>query len=709
MTLPLSPLATLNADETLTAGLARALAPLLRPGDTLLLDGPVGAGKTHFARALIRARQGDAAEDVPSPTFTLVQTYEDAAGAELWHADLYRLTDPSELVELGLDEAMAQAITLIEWPDRMGAAPPGALTLTLDPTAPDRRRITLSGDPARWAWVGRAVELARFLHAAGWSEARVAVLAGDASARRYFRLTRDGHSAVLMDDPAGSVGRYLAMTGWLRARGFHAPEVLAEDEGQGLLLLEDLGDDLVARVLEQRPQAASGIYDRITDLIAELHRHAPPDFVPPLDGPALADQAGLFAEWYPPAAGAPGAGEGVAAAIAALHRELCADAAPVVSLRDFHAENIVWRGDGPPGLLDFQDAVATHPAYELVSVLQDARRDIAPGIETRQIDRYLAATGADPDRFRAAYALLGAQRSLRIMGIFTRLCLRDGKPRYLDFMPRVWAAIRRDVAHPALAPLAAALEGVPEPTPEVIAAIRARCGSGADAPDTMMLFAAGKGTRMAPLTDVTPKPLIPVAGRPLLDHALDLAREGGARRIVVNTHHLGDQIVRHLAGSGVAISDESDALLETGGGLRKALPLLGDGPVLTMNPDVVWTGPNPVAALRAAWDGARMDALLMLVPVDRAQGRIGGGDFALDPRGRISRGGPLVYTGTQILRTDGLAAIDAPVFSLNVLWDRMMAEGRAFGLVHPGGWCDVGRPDCIPLAEAMLASAKAGR
>ena len=137
-------------------------------------------------------------------------------------------------------------------------------------------------------------------------------------------------------------------------------------------------------------------------------------------------------------------------------------------------------------------------------------------------------------------------------------------------------------------------------TPEIIAAIRARCGSGTGAPDTMMLFAAGKGTRMAPLTDVTPKPLIPVAGRPLLDHALDLAREGGARRIVVNTHHLGDQIVRHLAGSGVAISDEADALLETGGGLKKALPLLGDGPVLTMNPDVVWTGPNPVAALRAA-------------------------------------------------------------------------------------------------------------
>ncbi|SEH98300.1 nucleotidyltransferase family protein [Paracoccus alkenifer] len=221
--------------------------------------------------------------------------------------------------------------------------------------------------------------------------------------------------------------------------------------------------------------------------------------------------------------------------------------------------------------------------------------------------------------------------------------------------------------------------------------------------DTLMLFAAGKGTRMAPLTDTTPKPLIPVAGRALLDRALDLARAGGARRIVVNIHHLGDQIARHLAGSEVLVSDETDLLLETGGGLRRALPLLGAGPVLTLNPDAVWTGANPVAALRAAWDGARMDALLMLVPLDRARGRIGGGDFALDGGGRLRRGGDLVYTGCQIIRTEGLAAIPEQVFSLNLLWDRLLAQGRVFGMVHPGEWCDVGRPDCIPLAETMLA------
>ncbi len=218
----------------------------------------------------------------------------------------------------------------------------------------------------------------------------------------------------------------------------------------------------------------------------------------------------------------------------------------------------------------------------------------------------------------------------------------------------------------------------------------------------LMVFAAGKGTRMAPLTDVTPKPLIAVGGQTLLDRALVQARQAGAGPVVVNIHHLGQQIRDHIAGQDIAVSDESDLLLETGGGLRKALPLLGPGPVITMNPDVVWTGPNPLPPLLAAWDDARMDALLMLVPISRAHGRTGGGDFSLDPGNRLIRKGDLVYGGVQIIRPDRLAEIDAQVFSLNRLWNLMIAEGRAFGLIHAGEWCDVGRPDCIPLAEALL-------
>lgn len=220
-------------------------------------------------------------------------------------------------------------------------------------------------------------------------------------------------------------------------------------------------------------------------------------------------------------------------------------------------------------------------------------------------------------------------------------------------------------------------------------------------PLPLMIFAAGLGTRMRPLTDDRPKPLIEVAGCTLLDRALDLGRQADCTPIAVNTHYLGDQIAAHLAGQDVAISDEPGVILDTGGGLRKALPLLGSGPVMTLNPDVVWTGPNPMSALGQAWDDG-MEALLMLVPLDRAIARQGAGDFALDTAHRIGRKGDFVYAGAQIIRPDRLADIPEDVFSLNRLWDLLIAKGRAFGLVHQGGWCDVGYPQAIPLAEALL-------
>lgn len=222
----------------------------------------------------------------------------------------------------------------------------------------------------------------------------------------------------------------------------------------------------------------------------------------------------------------------------------------------------------------------------------------------------------------------------------------------------------------------------------------------------LMIFAAGFGTRMGALTANRPKPLIEVAGRPLLDHALELGTAAQTGPVVVNTHYLSAQIAQHLNGRPVSISDESDAILETGGGLKKALPMLGNGPVMTLNSDAVWTGENPLAELMARWDEAQMDALLLLLPRGQALGHSGTGDFLVDADGRISRaaGKPgLVYLGAQILRTDGLAAIDKSSFSLNLLWDDMISKGRAFGLIHSGGWCDVGRPEGILQAEALLA------
>lgn len=225
----------------------------------------------------------------------------------------------------------------------------------------------------------------------------------------------------------------------------------------------------------------------------------------------------------------------------------------------------------------------------------------------------------------------------------------------------------------------------------------------------LMLFAAGFGTRMGALTAERPKPLIKVAGVTLIDRALALADDAGAAPVVVNTHYLGGQIAAHLAGRGIAISDEPDEILETGGGLRQALPRLGAGPVMTLNPDAVWVGPNPLALLADTWDPARMEALLLVKAAADVRGRGGKADFVLDDQGRIGwaegRDG-VVYLGAQILKTKGLAKVSERSFSLHILWNRMIAEGRAFALHYPGDWCDVGSPLGLAEAEAMLGAAE---
>ncbi len=324
-----------------------------------------------------------------------------------------------------------------------------------------------------------------FLASAGWAGAARAVLAGDASSRRYERLALDGRRAVLMDAPPGrgeDTARFAQVGRWLRAHGYSAPELFAEDHAQGLLLLEDLGDAVVARLVAADPWREAEIYAAATDFLADLHRHPPPGFAPPLGGPALADLTAILLQWYLPGIGAPRtpASEALPARIAALYGSL-ADGEFVLSLRDFHSENLIWlperTGHARLGLLDFQDAVAAHPAYDLVSLLQDARRDVPPAVEQAMIARYILSRGLDHDRFAAIYALLGAQRALRIVGVFARLARRDGKPHYLSLLPRVWTALERNLAHPALAGLASAVhEGLPAPTPGRIAQLTERAG-----------------------------------------------------------------------------------------------------------------------------------------------------------------------------------------------------------------------------------------
>ena len=220
-------------------------------------------------------------------------------------------------------------------------------------------------------------------------------------------------------------------------------------------------------------------------------------------------------------------------------------------------------------------------------------------------------------------------------------------------------------------------------------------------PTAAMIFCAGFGTRMGALTKHIPKPMVPLQGRPMVDHAIDLLHDAGIGRLVANIHYLSQEIEPHLASKGVVVSPETPEILDTGGGLKFALPLLRSEPVITLNPDAAWTGPNPVSRLVDAWH-PDMQALLLLVPLSKATTRRDTGDFSLK-KGEIERNGDYLYTGLQIVRTDRLVDIDDQVFSLNKYWDHLASNGPLHGTVYEGRWCDIGNPEGLAAAEEMLS------
>ena len=333
----------------------------------------------------------------------------------------------------------------------------------------------------------RAALAGAFVAKSGWGDATRIVIAGDASNRSYQRLTRaDGSTAVLMDAPPqkGEDTRpFIQVTELLRAQGLSAPALLASDIKNGFLLIEDLGDDLFARVMERDPALERPLYEAAVDVLLDLHRAPLPD-LPAYDSKAMTPLAALAYDWYLP--GATGVADqeaksrfeaSCATALAVLDPHLTA-----LVQRDYHAENLLWlpdrSGSARVGLLDYQDAMRGHPAYDLVSILQDARRDVSPRIERDMIARYTAGSGLNSDEFAAAYALLGMQRNMRILGVFARLSLCHGKPHYVDLIPRVWEHVMRNLQHPALAKVAPIVTAdLPAPTPIILQTLKDKCAT----------------------------------------------------------------------------------------------------------------------------------------------------------------------------------------------------------------------------------------
>lgn len=322
-----------------------------------------------------------------------------------------------------------------------------------------------------------------FIAAAGWADAQYGRLAGDASDRSYDRLTHPGGSAVLMDAPPGrgdDPADFLAIGTHLLSLGLSAPRVLAQDLTQGFLLLEDLGDGILARLVAQDPGAEAGLYAVATDVLAHLQAHPAPGGLPNLSAGDWADAACFAPDWYAMAVtGARPQTQAFRDTLAGLIHDH-ADGPRVLILRDYHAENLLWlpdrQGLARMGLLDFQLGQMGQPGYDLVSLLQDARRDVTLATEAAMIRRFIAATGTDEAGFRRTYAVLGAQRALRILGIFARLCLVAGKAQYVALIPRVWAQLQRNLSAPGMEDLARICAKIlPPPTPKALTAIESRC------------------------------------------------------------------------------------------------------------------------------------------------------------------------------------------------------------------------------------------
>jgi N-acetylmuramate 1-kinase len=489
-----------DLNEAQLRRLADHVAFALAPGDTLLLSGDLGAGKTTFARALVRALMQDGGHEVPSPTFTLVQNYA-AARFEIAHFDLYRLNDPSELDELGYEASLARGIAVIEWPSRAGnRLAPDHFELVLEEgLSDDTRTVTLSGHGRAAARAERLTAIYKFLERSNWGGAssQLAYLQGDASARRYARLVgADGGRAILMDSPrqpdgppvrdgkpysqiahlAEDVRAFVAIDLALAASGFSTPGILAHDLEAGLLVIEDFGDRVFGREIANAA-AQSALWRRGVDVLIALREHPPapslplPDgsayTVPPLDFEALKIEAELLIDWYWPALhGAPVPETAKAEfnrAWADVFTRLLAQPKSWL-LRDYHSPNLIdlpgRDGVRSVGLIDFQDAMQGPAAYDLVSLLQDARVDVPAELEHELLEHYTARVKAmepafDDAGFRFTYAALGAQRNTKILGIFARLAMRDGKRQYLAHLPRIWGYLARDLEHAELLSLRA--------------------------------------------------------------------------------------------------------------------------------------------------------------------------------------------------------------------------------------------------------------
>lgn len=490
---PYSAIRTLP-DEAATVALGRELSLMARAGDLLLLSGSLGSGKTTLARGFIRAMSDDEALEVPSPTFSLVQTY-DVGRVPVAHFDLYRLSAQDELHELGFDDLLASHALLVEWPAMLPEPLPDDYLLVALDSQDGGRRAALQGFGSWGARIERLDALGQFLSRSAWAGCERRFFEGDASTRRYERLSQGERRAVLMDMPprpdgppvrhgkpysalahlAEDIRAVVALNTGLRARGLSAPEMFDGDINSGFLIIEDLGDLVYGR-LANAGRPMSEPMSAAVKLLADMASQAWPEEIafgggavyrlPPYARGALEIEIELLLDWFWPLIHDAPPENGVRQEFLDIWRRLwpaVEPPRPVWTLRDYHSPNLIWlperQDTARVGLIDTQDAVMGHPAYDLASLLQDARVLVPQEVATDLLDYYCAYRGAaepdfDEQALRHAFLILSTQRITKILGIFARLSKRDGKRQYLRHVGKLNRYLETNLRHPILAELA---------------------------------------------------------------------------------------------------------------------------------------------------------------------------------------------------------------------------------------------------------------
>lgn len=479
------------ADEAATLRFGEDMALAFKRGDYVALEGDLGAGKSTFSRALIRAIADDAYLEVPSPTFTLVQLYD--LRVPVAHFDLYRIADAAEIDELGFDEALSEGICLVEWPDKgAGALPAEGITLSFAHES-EGRRVAIDAPAPALARIRRALAIRAFLDGRGYGNAVRRHLTGDASVRAYEHIQAGGKRYVLMDSPrqppgpilahgkyyqqiahiAEDVKPFIAVGNHLVSRGLCAPAIYEMDIEQGILLIEDLGSD---GVLDENGAPIAERYRESAACLAQMHGqafardlpvagdivHRVPDF----DRDAMQIEVSLLTDWYLPWKRGTPASDAERRDYVAIWDALIASLASAehnLLLRDFHSPNIIWRPDADGtdrvGIIDFQDAMIGPSAYDVASLVQDARVDIPDELADSLLEHYLSLRSRDSsfdrERFSRDWHVMAAQRNCKLIGLWVRLMQRDSKPFYMRHMPRTLRNLQRALSHPDLAPLRA--------------------------------------------------------------------------------------------------------------------------------------------------------------------------------------------------------------------------------------------------------------